>query len=128
VVALVACQGGSTNPPPVDTGQSPFWSATSTVTLSPPGGPTSAALPGSHGVSGTASFTAAGVPVGGATLTFTFQNFPPSDGTPALTSARVPLALRGTKALPAHTTILYIGVKSDKTITIPSGISFSLVL
>jgi hypothetical protein len=128
-VALVACQGGGTTPPPVDTGNSPFFTASTTTTITlTPGTPTTIPLPSSHGFSGSVTFPAPSAPVSGANVTITIQNFAPTDGTPAVSKDRLPLGLRQTKALPAHSTILYVGVKSDKTITLPSGLALTLTL
>ena len=133
-VALVACEGGAANAPPFDTGSAappggPFAASSSTtLTLTPGAAPTTLPLPSGGGFSGTVTFPAPAAAVT-ATLTFTIQNFAPlSDGIPAASTARVPQGVRATQALPAHTTLLYVGVTSNGDVTLPSGLSFSVTV
>ncbi|HWT06497.1 MAG TPA: hypothetical protein VN224_12120, partial [Xanthomonadales bacterium] len=132
--ALVACGGGATNAPPVDSVPTaspggPFTASTSTtLTLTPGAGPTTVPLPTGGGFGGTVTIPAPAAAVT-ATLTFTIQNFAPvSDGIPAASNARIPQGARAVRALPAHTTLLYVGVASNADITLPSGLSFSLTV
>ena len=133
-VALVACGGGSGSAPPVDAGPTPLpggpftASSSTTLTLTPGAAPTTLPLPSGGGFSGTVTFPAPTAAVT-ATLTFTIQNFAPvSDGIPAASTARIPQGARAIRALPAHTTLLYVGVVSNADITLPSGLSFSLTV
>jgi len=133
-VALVACGGGSGSAPPVDAGPTsapggPFTSSSSTtLTLTPGAAPTTLPLPTGGGFSGTVTIPAPAASVT-ATLTFTIQNFAPaSDGIPAASTARSAQSARAVRALPAHTTLLYVGVASNVDITLPSGLSFSLTV
>jgi hypothetical protein len=133
-VALVACGGGAGSGPPSGVGSTPtpdgsFTAFSSTtITLTPGAAPTTLPLPAGGGYSGTVTFPAPAAAVT-ATLTFTIQNFAPaSDGIPAASTARFPQAMRAVRALPAHTTLLYVGVTSSADITLPSGLSFSLTV
>ena len=132
-VALVACGGGSGGAPP-NPGSTPtpdgsFTAFSSTtLTLTPGAAPTTVPLPTGGGFSGTLTIPAPTVAVT-ATLTFTIQNFAPaSDGIPAASAVRIPQGGRAMQALPAHTTLLYVGVVSNADITLPSGLSFSLTV
>ena len=133
-VALVACEGGAANAPPFDTGSAappggPFAASSSTtLTLTPGAGPTTVPLPAGGGFSGTVTFPAPTAPVT-ATLTFTIQNFAPvSDGIPAASTVRIPQSMRAIQALPAHSTLLYVGVTSNVDLTLPSGLSFAITV
>jgi hypothetical protein len=131
-VALVACGGGAGSAPPTGTGSTPApggpftASSTTTLTLTPGAAPTTVPLPTGGGFSGTVTFPAPASAVT-ATLTFTIQNFAPvSDSIPAAATARIAQAVRSVRALPAHATLLYVGVSSNADITLPNGLSFSL--
>jgi hypothetical protein len=133
-VALVACGGGSGSAPPAGGGPTatPDGSFTAfsstTLTLTPGAAPTTVPLPTGGGFGGTVTFPAPTSAVT-ATLTFTIQNFAPvSDGVPVASSARIPQGVRAVRALPAHTTLLYVGVVSNADITLPSGLSFSVTV
>jgi hypothetical protein len=129
-VALVACGGGSGSGAPPDVGSTPtpggpFTASTSTtVTLTPGAAPTTLPLPTGGGYSGTVTFPAPSAAVS-ANLTFTIQNFAPG-GVTAASTTRLPQGVRAVRALPAHTTLLYVGVVSNADITLPSGLSFSV--
>ncbi len=133
VAALVACQGGGSNPPPFNTGSTSatFSTVTTTqsVTLTAGGGTTTYPFDLSNGFAGSVTFPAPMTTVT-AILSFTMQNFAPAaDGVPVASSVRLPQqGMRRIESLPAHTTIVYVGVMSNQDITLPSGLSFSLMM
>ena len=124
---LVACGGSSSGgPPPQPVSQ--LWSAfVQNVLALPAGQAVTLALPSSHGFSGTVTFPAS-TPQQQVNLTETLQNFPPQDGTPALTKDRVPQGVRQALAQVPHTTIVYLKLVSDGSITIANSPTFSLTV
>ena len=124
IVVLVACQGGSLTVPPNGGSQSP-WSVSAQSSVACPAA-TTEPLPSSHGFGGTVTFSTSCTPATTAQLTFTLQNFPPTDGTPALANQRVLQSARRILSLPSHTTIVYLSVTSSEDITLPAGLQFSI--
>jgi hypothetical protein len=126
---LVACQGGGATSPAINAGATPFFSATSSTTLSltPAGGATTFALPSGGGFGGTVAFPAP-LSASNPTLTDTIQNSAPTDGTPALAQARAAQSARRTLDTPPHTTLLYFSVVSSTVVHLSNSPTFTLTV